>query len=105
MLFNHGLGSVRIKQGEHIAQLIIEKIALLEVILIDERDRTQRGDKGFGSTGVAPLTEDNVKTKAPKGIAPSRSEEELFDISRPACPLQVETIMKLFLSSMWQTNG
>ena len=43
---------VDIKAGEKVAQLIIEKIALLEVKEVEKLDDTQRGANGFGSTGI-----------------------------------------------------
>jgi dUTP pyrophosphatase len=42
---------VDIRAGEKVAQLIIEKIAMLEVKEVDSLDNTQRGSNGFGSTG------------------------------------------------------
>jgi len=43
---------VDFKAGEKVAQLIIEKIALLEVKEVEVLDDTERGSNGFGSTGV-----------------------------------------------------
>ena len=40
-----------IKAGDKVAQLIIEKIALLEVEEVDSLEHTERGMNGFGSTG------------------------------------------------------
>ena len=42
---------VDIKAGEKVAQLIIEKIALLNVKEVDSLENTERGSNGFGSTG------------------------------------------------------
>jgi dUTP pyrophosphatase len=42
---------VVIQKGDKIAQIIIEKIALLDVEEVEHLDDTERGDKGFGSTG------------------------------------------------------
>ena len=42
---------VDIKAGEKVAQLIIEKIALLDVKEVESLDQTERGSNGFGSTG------------------------------------------------------
>ena len=42
---------VDIKAGEKVAQLIIEKIALLDVKEVESLDDTTRGSNGFGSTG------------------------------------------------------
>lgn len=41
-----------IKRGERIAQLIIQKLPEIELVDVDELDDTDRGDGGFGSTGI-----------------------------------------------------
>jgi len=40
-----------IKKGEKIAQLILEKCSVLPTEEVEELDSTERGEKGFGSTG------------------------------------------------------
>ena len=40
------------QKGERIAQLVIEKIATVDIIQVDNIEATARGEKGFGSTGV-----------------------------------------------------
>jgi deoxyuridine 5'-triphosphate nucleotidohydrolase len=50
LLFNHGDEALHIKQGDRIAQLILEKIAVVEVHEVEELDPTARGSGGFGST-------------------------------------------------------
>lgn len=44
-----------IKQGDRIAQLILERISPATVLECDDLDATVRGTGGFGSTGVAAL--------------------------------------------------
>ena len=52
ILFNNFTKSnVVIQRGDKVAQIIIEKIALLDVEEVDDLEDTERGDKGFGSTG------------------------------------------------------
>jgi dUTP pyrophosphatase len=51
-LFNHGMTEVRIVKGQKIAQIVIKKIITPELELVDELGETERGDKGFGSTGL-----------------------------------------------------
>ena len=41
-----------IRPGYRIAQLILEKFEVAEVVETDAPEATQRGDAGFGSTGV-----------------------------------------------------
>ena len=51
VLFNHGDQEFQIREGDRIAQLILEQIADKPVIEVRELTQTQRGNKGFGSTG------------------------------------------------------
>jgi dUTP pyrophosphatase len=41
-----------IKSGQKIAQLLIQEVALPEVVEVENLDDTSRGDGGFGSTGL-----------------------------------------------------
>lgn len=52
LLFNFSSDDFVITCGERIAQLIIEKIAHLEVVETDNLENTARASGGFGSTGV-----------------------------------------------------
>lgn len=40
-----------IERGMKIAQLLIQRVAEVEVVEAEDLDETSRGDKGFGSTG------------------------------------------------------
>ena len=40
-----------VQKGERVAQLILEKILLADIEEIDDLDQTERGEKGFGSSG------------------------------------------------------
>ena len=51
VLFNHGNQEFQIREGDRIAQLILEQIANKPVIEVWELTQTQQGDKGFSSTG------------------------------------------------------
>ena len=52
ILFNHGLKEFVVNVGDRIAQLILERIALPEVLEVAELDDTERATGGFGSTGI-----------------------------------------------------
>ena len=53
MFFNYLDHEVKLHKGMKVAQLILEKIALLEVEEVtDDLTETARGEGGFGSTGV-----------------------------------------------------
>ena len=42
----------QIKDGDRIAQLIVERIANVDVEIVDSLEETARGTQGFGSTGT-----------------------------------------------------
>ena len=52
VLFNHGNQRFTVQPGDRIAQLILERIAVPDVVACDALDETERGHGGFGSTGV-----------------------------------------------------
>jgi dUTP pyrophosphatase len=53
ILINHDLVEVfRIKKGDRIAQLLIQKVERAELIEVDALSESERGEGGFGSTGV-----------------------------------------------------
>lgn len=52
ILINHGPGTVDIKAGDRIAQLVIAPVSLMECMEVTEVATTDRGSNGLGSTGV-----------------------------------------------------
>ena len=50
-LFNHGGSKYEVKKGDKIAQLVIVPCVLLPLEQVDKLEKTDRGAKGFGSTG------------------------------------------------------
>lgn len=51
LLFNLSNEDYTIEKGDRVAQLILEKISILESEVVDDLDETERGVKGFASTG------------------------------------------------------
>lgn len=51
VMFNHSDKDYHVKQGDRVAQLILESIVNPEVEEVSELDTTVRGEGGFGSTG------------------------------------------------------
>ncbi|KAI8352574.1 dUTP diphosphatase [Mortierella sp. GBAus27b] len=51
VLFNFGEKEFAIKEGDRIAQLVIEKIHMCDAEEVEDLDTTERGSGGFGSTG------------------------------------------------------
>lgn len=52
LLRNHGPRAVEIKKGQKIAQLVILPIITPELEVVDRLEETERGEGGFGSTGL-----------------------------------------------------
>lgn len=51
ILFNHSDIKFEVSVGDRIAQLILEKISILDIEHVEQLPKTIRGDGGFGSTG------------------------------------------------------
>ena len=45
--------NIQINKGDRIAQLVIQEVPTVNLIEVEELDETDRGNGGFGSTGVA----------------------------------------------------
>ena len=52
-LINHGKKPYLINKGERVCQLVVVPFATCELEIVDELDETDRGEGGFGSTGLA----------------------------------------------------
>jgi len=52
ILINHGEDPWDIKKGDRIAQLVIAPVTHAQVQVVSELSETDRGQGGFGSTGV-----------------------------------------------------
>lgn len=52
ILFNHSEHDLYVKKGDRIAQLILEKICMTDIIECENLDDTERSSNGFGSSGL-----------------------------------------------------
>gem|GEM_PF-310351 len=52
ILINHGHRPFRVKKGDRIAQMVIQRVECAAVEAVEELGETGRGEGGFGSTGV-----------------------------------------------------
>lgn len=52
LLVNLGSESYTIHDGDRIAQLVIARYEQAELVIVEHLDDTERGDGGYGSTGV-----------------------------------------------------
>ena len=53
VLFNHDANPFVIKPGYRIAQLVLERFETPDIEEIETMDSTERGEGGFGSTGIS----------------------------------------------------
>eukprot|EP00899_Mesostigma_viride_P027138 jgi/Mesvir1/7609/Mv06340-RA.1 len=53
VMFNHSETDFVVRKGDRVAQLILEKIMTPDVLEVADLDDTERGEGGFGSTGVS----------------------------------------------------
>lgn len=51
LLINHGREPFRIRRGDRIAQLLVQRVDPAEFVPADELPESARGEGGFGSTG------------------------------------------------------
>lgn len=51
LLFNHAETDYEVKEGDRIAQLVLERIYTPEVAEVEDLEESVRGAGGFGSTG------------------------------------------------------
>lgn len=54
MLENRSRDPWRVRMGDRIAQLVIAPVMRVHVVETEELSETERGEKGFGSTGLRP---------------------------------------------------
>lgn len=52
VLINNGNSPFHIENGDRIAQLVIAKVETVELEIVKKLEETNRGEKGFGSSGV-----------------------------------------------------
>jgi len=52
ILINLGQDVVKLSSGERIAQLVIMPVVRAKIVEVEELDVTERGEGGFGSTGI-----------------------------------------------------
>ncbi|XP_051172691.1 deoxyuridine 5'-triphosphate nucleotidohydrolase [Leptopilina boulardi] len=55
VIFNHGDQELKVQPGDRVAQLICEKIEYPILEELNSLDNTERGEGGFGSTGMKEI--------------------------------------------------
>ena len=71
VLFNFGQEDFVVQKGDRVAQLILEKVSMVDTVEVQELSDTERGEGGFGSTGM------NKKQK--RVVSPNPSSNKLRD--------------------------
>jgi len=66
ILRNHGEGECVFQAGDRIAQLIIEKVATAEAMVVDDLETTEPGKSGFGSSDLNPKRSITAKEEGVK---------------------------------------
>ncbi len=51
ILINHGKKEYFVKEGSKIAQMVITPVWIAHIVKVDDLSSTNRGEKGFGSSG------------------------------------------------------
>ena len=98
VLFNHGKEPFQIKRGDKIAQLILEKVSIVNVVEVKELDETQRGEGGFGSSGMkyAKPNEEIECYFGPYEDAPANGGPGLRNEFRPPVPWSIRPSTTVF---------
>ena len=55
LLVNNSTDHFEVKKGDRVAQLLLERVSVPDVLEVEDLDATERGVKGFGSTGKAAI--------------------------------------------------
>jgi dUTP pyrophosphatase len=55
VMVNNGTEPFEVQVGARVAQLLLERVSVPDVVEVDELEVTARGAHGFGSTGSAAL--------------------------------------------------
>lgn len=79
VLFNFGSEDFEVNVGDRIAQLILEQISMVPAVQVEELTETERGEGGFGSTGVSKALEGEPEQKVQRTISPTNSGETPMD--------------------------
>ena len=57
LLINHGEAPFAIRRGDRIAQMVVAPVTQIAWNIVERLDDTERGSGGYGSTGIAAVTQ------------------------------------------------
>src|SRR4029077_17483301 len=85
LLINNGTRPFTVNRHDRIAQLIVEGAQQEEIVIVDELDETERGDQGFGHSGMTPEVAE-VHAIAMGGTANLKPQDERYQELRGIVP-------------------
>ena len=68
VMINNGVKDFAIEPGDRVAQLLLERVSVPDVEEVESLDATERGAKGFGSTGTGALPTPTDQAAAPRAV-------------------------------------
>jgi dUTP pyrophosphatase len=57
LLVNHGQAPFVIRRGDRIAQMVVAPVTRIAWNVVEQLDETERGNGGYGSTGIAAVAQ------------------------------------------------
>ena len=96
VLINHSNKDFEVNVGDRIAQMILEQIKTPEVEEQANLDQTERGEKGFGSTGTNEMKNELIQEKS--GQKNESGEKEIGTV-------QVENVKQIVKNTVIDQGG
>lgn len=98
IIVNHGKQAFIIQNGDRIAQLVFQKVEQVEFEVVDSLEETQRGEGGFGSTGVKE--KDNSKIDCLSGETVLTKSKEILCSGKNEVKMTTNRFLKEVLNPM-----
>ncbi len=93
ILINHGDEDFVINRGDRIAQMVINKVEMIEFEEVETLSETVRGEGGFGHSGVSS---DKITTDEPVKAEIEVNDEIFNDINNFKDELSISKVIKFF---------
>ena len=83
VLFNFSDEDFEVKKGDRIAQFSLERICMAPIVEVDSLDETERGEGGFGSTGMKKLRSEYASLLQQTRHSTDREDSNFFTLPVP----------------------
>jgi dUTP pyrophosphatase len=93
VLYNTGTSAYKIRIGDHIAQLVLLQVQTPAVVQTSKLKNTNRGDQGFGSTGVSDL--EVVAQSEPVDAVHEESVPTIANLTDPIHTMDIQAIPEM----------